>query len=32
MEEIEVKFLDVNPAELEEKLRGIGAERVGDFS
>jgi len=31
MEEIEVKFLDVNAHELQEKLKSIGAEKVGDF-
>jgi adenylate cyclase class 2 len=32
MEEIEVKFLNVDPVKLQEKLREIGAEKVGDFS
>lgn len=32
MEEIEVKFLNVNPEELQKKLKSIGAEKVGDFS
>ncbi len=30
-EEIEVKFLNINPAELEKKLAAIGAKRVGEF-
>lgn len=32
MEEIEVKFLNIDPIQLERKLRDIGAEKVGDFS
>ena len=31
MEEIEVKFLNVNVDKLQEKLREIGAQKVGDF-
>ncbi len=30
-EEIEVKFLNINPAELEKKLTVIGAKKVRDF-
>ena len=30
MEEIEIKFLDVDIPSLEEKLKSIGAERVGE--
>lgn len=30
-EEIEVVFLDVNKKEIEEKLKSIGAEKVGDI-
>lgn len=32
MEEIEVKFLDIDPTKIEKKLRAIGAEKIGDFS
>ncbi len=32
MEEIEVKFLNIDPVKIEKKLRDIGAEKVGDFS
>lgn len=31
MQEFELKFLDVNVPELEKKLLGIGAKKVGDF-
>ncbi|MFA6422153.1 MAG: CYTH domain-containing protein [Candidatus Buchananbacteria bacterium] len=31
MEEIEVKFLNINPEEIQEKLKEIGAEKVGEF-
>lgn len=31
MQEIEIKFLDINVEELEEKLRSIGAVRTKDF-
>lgn len=31
MEEIEVKFLNINKEELEKKLLEIGAHKVGDF-
>ncbi len=31
MEEIEVKFLNVDPEGLQEKLKAIGAQKVGDF-
>ncbi len=31
MEEIEVKFLNVNPEELQAKLAAIGAQKVGDY-
>lgn len=31
MEEIEVKFLDVDPAAVGEKLKAIGAEKAGEF-
>lgn len=31
MEEIEVKFLNVDPNKLQEKLKGIGAEKVGEY-
>lgn len=31
MEEIEVKFLDIDKAALEEKLRALGAEKVGEY-
>ncbi len=30
MEEIEVKFLEVNAEELENKLSNIGAEKIGE--
>lgn len=32
MEEIEVKFLNVDPVDLETKLREIGATKVGTYS
>ncbi len=31
MEEIEVKFLNVKPDELQAKLKEIGAEKVGEY-
>ena len=31
MEEIEVKFLNVNPEVLQSKLESIGAKRVGEY-
>lgn len=31
MEEIEVKFLQVNKEELEEKLKALGAQKAGDY-
>lgn len=31
MEEIEVKFLDINQQEIEEKLKKIGAKKVGEY-
>lgn len=31
MEEIEVKFLDINPDEIQAKLKDIGAKKVGEF-
>jgi len=31
MEEIEVKFLNIDPDDLEIKLRGMGATKVGEF-
>lgn len=31
MEEIEVKFLDINKEEIEQKLIKLGARRLGDF-
>ncbi len=31
MEEIEVKFLDINILSLEEKLKSLGAKKIGDF-
>ncbi len=31
MEEIEVKFLNIDPAAIEEKLKKIGAKKVADF-
>lgn len=31
MEEIEVKFLNINPEEIQKKLEGIGAEKVGEY-
>jgi adenylate cyclase class 2 len=31
MEEIEIKFLDVDVASLEEKLKKIGAKKVGEY-
>ena len=30
MEEIEVKFLDINPKKIEEKFKNIGAQKVFD--
>ena len=30
MEEIEVKFLDINPKKIEKKLKNIGAQKVFD--
>lgn len=31
MEEIEVKFLDIDPAKIEAKLKEIGAQKTGDY-
>ncbi len=31
MEEVEIKFLDINPDALEQKLISLGARKVGDF-
>src|SRR3990167_2048894 len=31
MEEIEVKFLDIDPVAMEGKLKSIGAEKAGEF-
>ncbi|MEK9147420.1 MAG: class IV adenylate cyclase [Patescibacteria group bacterium] len=31
MEEIEVKFLDINPEKIQEKLKDIGAEKQGEY-
>jgi len=31
MEEIEIKFLEVNPKELEKKLLALGAQKEGDY-
>jgi adenylate cyclase class 2 len=31
MEEIEIKFLDIDPEQLEKKLIAQGAEKVGDY-
>jgi|SRR3989338_1187239 len=31
MEEKEVKFLDIDPAEIEKKLLAIGAEKAGEY-
>jgi adenylate cyclase class 2 len=31
MEEIEVKFLDIDVDEIQKKLKAIGAEKVGDY-
>ena len=31
MEEIEVKFLNINPEEIQEKLKNIGAKKTGEF-
>jgi adenylate cyclase class 2 len=31
MEEIEAKFLDVNPEEIETKLKQIGARKTGEY-
>ena len=31
MEEIEVKFLNIDVAETEKKLAAIGAERIGEY-
>ena len=31
MQEIEVKFLDINPADIEAKLISIGALKVGEY-
>ncbi len=31
-EEIEAKFLDIDPAEIEKKLTAVGAKKVRDFS
>jgi adenylate cyclase class 2 len=31
MEEIEVKFLDIDPEKIQEKLKDIGAERKGEY-
>lgn len=31
MEEIEVKFLNIDPEEIQKKLLGIGARKVGEY-
>lgn len=31
MEEIEVKFLDIDPVGIQERLRSIGATKVGEY-
>lgn len=31
MEEIEVKFLDIDPGRIQDKLRKIGATKVGEY-
>ncbi len=31
MEEVEVKFLDIDPVALQKKLESIGARKVGEF-
>jgi adenylate cyclase class 2 len=31
MQEIEIKFLDVNPDEIEKKLKHLGAEKISDI-
>lgn len=31
MEEFEIKFLDINPEEIEAKLKSIGAQKVGEY-
>lgn len=31
MEEIEIKFLDINPEFIKQKLVSLGAKKVGDF-
>lgn len=31
MEEIEIKFLDIDPVSLEQKLLALGAEKIGDY-
>lgn len=31
MEEIEVKFLNINPAEIQKKLEAVGAKKVGEY-
>ena len=31
MEEIEVKFLNINPEEIQKKLEKIGAKKVGEY-
>ncbi len=31
MEEIEIKFLEIDPAVLEEKLLALGATKVADY-
>ncbi len=31
MEEIEIKFLDINVEKLEKKLNDIGAQKIGEF-
>jgi adenylate cyclase, class 2 len=31
MEEIEVKFLNINPSEIEAKLEKIGAKKIGEY-
>ncbi len=31
MEEIEVKYLNINPDEIQEKLKAIGAKKTGEY-
>jgi len=31
MEEIEVKFLDIDPEKIQAKLKSIGAEKIGEY-